>query len=678
MFKKLLVANRGEIACRIIATAKKLGIATVAIYSEVDVAAPHVKAADEALCVGPAIATDSYLSIDNVIAAAQRVGADAIHPGYGFLSENADFCRACQAHGIAFVGPPASAIEMMGSKSQAKNIMARAGVPLVPGYHGEDQSSNKLKQEADKIGYPVLIKAVAGGGGKGMRVVESTADFNQALISAKREAASSFGDDSVLLEKYLQHPRHIEIQVFCDQQGNAVYLFERDCSLQRRHQKIIEEAPAPGMSQALREAMGAVAVTAAQAIQYVGAGTIEFLLAAETESDSKEGDGNGGFYFMEMNTRLQVEHPITEMITGVDLVEWQLSIAAGSCLPRTQQSLQISGHAIEARIYAENPENNFFPDTGRLSVVREPKLNEHVRIDSGIEAGNDISVYYDPMLAKLIVWGENREQAMTRLSEALGNYYIGGINTNIEFLRHCVNHVAFVRGEFSTSFIDDYAEVIFAEQKIIRDDCKYENLAMIGLFFMLSAEQRSSADPWSCLAHWRLNTELRSLAPFNYAGESISLNVECCANNAWRFYIDEKAVVISGSFSQGHLVVNFSDYRVSAQVLSLDEFSYTLLRPNGAFDFDEKHHEPDRIKDCDNDSVDAAEVIAPMNGRVIEVCVKEGDTVNKGDELLVMEAMKMEHSLKSPRDGTVEALRCREDQLVKGGEKLVQIILASG
>jgi 3-methylcrotonyl-CoA carboxylase alpha subunit len=443
MFDKILIANRGEIACRVIKTARRMGVRTVAVYSDADRTALHVSMADEAIYIGAAPARESYLDIEKIIAAAIKTGAQAIHPGYGFLSENAGFCRRCAAENLVFIGPPTSAIEAMGSKSAAKQIMEKAGVPLVPGYHGDDQNPEIIRAAANKMGYPVLLKATAGGGGKGMRQVWSAEEFDSALEAAKREAMNGFGDDTMLVEKYLTQPRHIEIQVFCDSHGNAVYLFERDCSIQRRHQKVVEEAPAPGMSETLRAEMGSAAVRAAQAIDYVGAGTVEFLL-----------DVDGSFYFMEMNTSLQVEHPVTEMITGLDLVEWQLRVAAGDFLPLKQNELKINGHAIEVRIYAEDPDNEFLPQTGTLHFLETPEESAHVRIDTGVIEGDEVSVFYDPMIAKLIVWDSNRQQALRRLSTALKEYRLNGVTTNIDFLYTLTRHPAFCNADFDTGFIN--------------------------------------------------------------------------------------------------------------------------------------------------------------------------------------------------------------------------------
>lgn len=677
MFNKILIANRGEIACRIMATAKKMGVRSVAIYSEADVDSCHVKAADESVYIGPAPALESYLNIPNIIDAALRAGADAVHPGYGFLSENVDFCRACENAGLVFIGPPENAIEVMGSKSQAKTLMNQAGVPLVPGYHGDDQTLAVLQQEADKIGYPVLIKASAGGGGKGMRVVTSSTEFESALVSAKREAASSFANDEVLLEKYLQHPRHIEVQVFFDQQGNAVYLFERDCSTQRRHQKIIEEAPAPGISESLRKKMGVAAINAAKAIQYVGAGTIEFLVESDATGKHEH------FYFMEMNTRLQVEHPVTEMITGLDLVEWQINIATGENLPLTQDELKIKGHAIEVRVYAENPNDNFYPDTGKITALCEPHTHAKVRIDSGVENGSDVSVYYDPMLAKLIVWGDDRQQAIERLGEALSNYYMGGLETNIEFLRACIQHEAFRNGEISTHFIDDHGDAILANQKKERKKSKSENLALIGLTLILMSEKNTSHDPWSSLYSWRLNSSRRKLGVVNYEGESIPLSYQIINSSQRKSYCvyagDELGVEISGVYSDERLDATFSDYRVSIQIVchakeaSSDDKRYTLLRENGSYTFDEQPVKSKRDQQGDDAAICASEIVAPMNGHVIAVCVSEGERVNKGDELVIIEAMKMEHTIRASVDGKIEKVLCENDQIVKGGEQLIKM-----
>jgi 3-methylcrotonyl-CoA carboxylase alpha subunit len=487
MFGKILIANRGEIACRVIRTVRGLGIDTVAVYSDADRDALHVSMADEAVRIGEAAPRESYLRGDRIIEACKATGAQAVHPGYGFLSENAEFARLCQQNGIVFIGPPARAIEAMGSKSAAKSIMDRAGVPLVPGYHEEDQAPSRLSRAAKEIGFPVLLKAVAGGGGKGMRLVRQAAEFDEALAAARREAASSFGNDDMLVEKYLAQPRHVEVQVFCDRKGNAVYLFERDCSVQRRHQKVIEEAPAPGVTAELRRQMGEAAVRAAQAIEYEGAGTVEFLL-----------DEGGSFYFMEMNTRLQVEHPVTEMITGQDLVEWQLRVAAGEGLPLKQDELGIRGHAFEARIYAEDPDHDFLPATGILSYLQPPDENEHVRVDTGVLQGDEVSVYYDPMIAKLVVWDENRKRALSRLARALSEYRVSGLRTNISFLYNLATSKPFRDAELDTHFIEKHHDMLFHESEHDR----VQDLPLASLYLLLRLEQATraragSSDPWT-------------------------------------------------------------------------------------------------------------------------------------------------------------------------------------
>jgi 3-methylcrotonyl-CoA carboxylase alpha subunit len=493
MFQKILIANRGEIACRVIKTARRLGIATVAVYSEADADARHVRLADEAVLIGPAAPRESYLLIGRMIAAAQQTGAQAVHPGSGFLSENPDFAAACVANDIVFIGPPVEAIRAMGSKSTAKALMARAGLPLTPGYHGDRQEPAFLREQASQIGYPVLIKASAGGGGKGMRVVERAEDFEAALASCQREASSAFGDARVLVEKYLTQPRHIEIQIFGDTHGNTIHLFERDCSVQRRHQKVLEEAPAPGMTSERRAAMGKAAVEAAKAVGYVGAGTVEFIVTPE-----------GVFYFMEMNTRLQIEHPITEMITGLDLVEWQLQVASGEPLPLTQEQLQIHGHALEARIYAEDPAKGFLPSTGKLAHLALPEETLHVRVDTGVEEGDEISPFYDPMIAKLIVWDTNREQTLARMLQALAQYRIVGVANNVDFLSRLVASPAFARADLDTGLIEREREFLFATGSPIPRDV----FLVAALATLLREEARASSEasshsdpcsPW----HWR-------------------------------------------------------------------------------------------------------------------------------------------------------------------------------
>ena len=630
MFTKILIANRGEIACRIIQTAKKMGIKTVAVYSDADRNSLHVSQADEAIHIGPSPSTESYLVIEKIIQAALSSGAQAIHPGYGFLSENADFCRQCDANNLIFIGPPVEAILAMGSKSAAKNIMAKANVPLVPGYHGEDQSTAILPQSADEMGYPVLLKAAAGGGGKGMRAVYHTDEFDQALAAAKREAKNSFNDEIMLVEKYLQQPRHVEIQVFCDQHNNAVHLFERDCSLQRRHQKVIEEAPAPGMTEELRQRMGEAAIRAASAIDYQGAGTVEFLL-----------DSNGEFFFMEMNTRLQVEHPVTEMISGQDLVEWQLRVANGEPLPCTQDQLTLKGHAFEARIYAEDPEHDFLPSTGKLTVLQAPLETAHVRVDSGVIQGDEISVFYDPMITKLVVWDIDRERALQRLTQALSEYNIAGVTTNIPFLYNLASSQAFRRGDVNTGFIEEHEDEIFHRRQ---EDLDYA--APMAAQAILAARKESSQDlaeqsndpnsPWHLVNHWRVsdNSPQRT---------NITIGTE-----------------------QVEVITDSSALPANIKVVS-DENGFNLFTPNGVFHCAKT--QPDLGLDQEQDS--SGNLTAPMNGTVVTLLVDIGATVAKGETLLVMEAMKMEHTIAAPSDGKVSEFFYQPGELVDGGAELL-------
>ncbi|MGZ3237552.1 MAG: acetyl-CoA carboxylase biotin carboxylase subunit, partial [Burkholderiaceae bacterium] len=572
MFTKILIANRGEIACRVAATARRMGVKTVAVYSEADANAKHVAACDEAVFIGAAAVQESYLRIDKIIAAALATGAQAIHPGYGFLSENAAFANACAQAGLVFIGPPVAAIEAMGSKSAAKTLMEKAKVPLVPGYHGDNQDAAFLQQQADQIAYPVLLKANAGGGGKGMRVVEQSADFKAALASCKREAINSFGDDKVLIEKYLTQPRHIEIQVFADTEGNCVYLFERDCSVQRRHQKVLEEAPAPGMTLERRAAMGAAAVAAAQAVGYVGAGTVEFIA-----------NQDGSFYFMEMNTRLQVEHPVTEMITGLDLVEWQLRIASGEPLPLTQQALTINGHAIEARIYAENPEKGFLPSIGTLRYMRTPlaltfevghdavsKTPAAIRIDSGVREGDAISPFYDPMIAKLIVWGKDRDAALVRMAQALSEYQIVGLATNIAFLQRLITSKPFATADLDTGLIEKNQAILFPSPAAI----SIHVLALACVSLLLSEQEKlktgAANDPWASTSGWRMNSALqrplRFADSFSDALAPIDMTV-AYQNDGWKIVRDGVTFAVTECHSVAHdLTFNLGDDTVRGTV----------------------------------------------------------------------------------------------------------------
>lgn len=663
MFNKILIANRGEIACRIIKTAKKMGVLTVAVYSDADKDSLHVHMADEAIYIGASPSRESYLLGDKVIAAAIKTGAQAIHPGYGFLSENADFCRACAENDITFIGPPVGAIEAMGSKSAAKNIMEKAKVPLVPGYHGDDQSSTIIKKAADDMGYPVLLKATAGGGGKGMRQVWSEQEFEEGLAAAKREAMSSFGDDTMLVEKYLTQPRHVEIQVFCDNHQNAVYLFERDCSVQRRHQKVIEEAPAFGMSEELRAKMGESAIKSAQAIGYQGAGTVEFLL-----------DIDGSFYFMEMNTRLQVEHPVTEMISGQDLVEWQLRVAAGETLPKTQQELVLNGHAFEARIYAEDPDNDFLPATGKLSLLQTPIESKHVRIDTGVRQGDEVSVYYDPMIAKLIVWDESREKALKRLSKALSEYRINGVTTNIDFLYNLTTSKPFIEEDIDTSFIEKNNDLIFHDTKQILQN----ELPIAALYLVLSihktAQQNAQqsndpCSPWHNANAWRLNEAHTHKLILAHNNEEYNIEVEQKRQGTDAYYlisINGEQFDCQGSLNEELITVNINGHRSQATVSCTDS-NISLYRENGVFTF--THIKADCGQHENDDSHGG--LTAPMNGTMVSVLVKTGEHVSKDQPLLIMEAMKMEHTIKAPNDGTINEIFFEAGDMVDGGAELL-------
>ena len=658
MFKKLLIANRGEIACRIIRTARKLGVATVAVYSDADSNALHVQLADEAIHIGGPAARDSYLLGERILEAAHKTHADAIHPGYGFLSENATFARTCANEGITFVGPPAAAIEAMGSKSAAKTIMEKAGVPLVPGYHGDDQDPVILRAAADDMGYPVLLKATAGGGGKGMRQVWSGAEFDEALAAAQRESLASFGDDTMLVEKYLTKPRHVEVQVFCDNNGTGIYLAERDCSVQRRHQKVIEEAPAPGMTTELRQAMGETAVAAALAIDYRGAGTVEFLL-----------DEDGSFYFMEMNTRLQVEHPVTEMITGQDLVEWQLLVACGQALPLEQDQVVIHGHAFEARVYAEDPDNDFLPITGTLDYLQAPEENNHVRVDTGVRQGDEISVYYDPMIAKLIVWDESRGRALQRLATALADYRIGGTVTNLDFLYNLSTSRPFIDAELDTGFIERHRELIFHQ----RDQDLERELPLAALALMLWQRQQdpmpSVGDPWSPWREgnaWRLNEpHMHQLKLYCHQQDHL-VEIE----QKGSMYVARsggRETLLQGSLQGDTLHFEVEGHRARG-TLARTHDGFTLYLAEGACHFRALQADTGEATAGDTDSG----LLAPMNGTVVSLLVEPGANVQAGTPLLIMEAMKMEHTIKAPGDGVVASFYYQAGDLVDGGAELLK------
>ncbi|MEO3435367.1 acetyl/propionyl/methylcrotonyl-CoA carboxylase subunit alpha [Inquilinus sp. CAU 1745] len=667
MFSKILIANRGEIACRVIRTARRLGIRTVAVHSDADAAALHVAMADEAYAIGPAPAAESYLRGDLVLEAAKRAGAEAIHPGYGFLSENASFADACAEADIVFIGPPPDAIRAMGGKSEAKALMERAGVPLVPGYHGDDSSASLLAKEAERIGFPVLIKASAGGGGKGMRVVEDSGAFQSALDGARREAKAAFGDERVLIEKYLARPRHVEVQIFADRSGEAVYLFERDCSIQRRHQKVIEEAPAPDLPADLRAAMGEAAVAAAKAIGYEGAGTVEFLL-----------DEDRRFYFMEMNTRLQVEHPVTEFITGLDLVEWQLIVAAGGNLPLRQEELSIDGHAIEARIYAEDADRGFLPSTGTLRRLDFPQAGPHVRIDAGVRAGDTISVNYDPMIAKLIVWDRDRAAAVRRLEAALTEVRVAGVASNVDFLRRIATHPAFRGADLDTRFIDRHGDGL----KPSRSGADDAVLATAALFVLLdrksAAEKasRRSADPWSPWNRadgWRLNDEGRADITLRDEDGRHVVPVRYRRDGGYRLSLPRGEMPVEGALESDGALTAVLDGVRKRVVVDRSGDMLTLFMEGGACVL----HLVDAVQAADREGGEGR-LAAPMPGKIVAVLVAEGQAVRKGEALVVLEAMKMEHTVAAPADGTVARLPFGVGDQVEEGADLVGFEASEG
>ncbi|EYR83399.1 acetyl/propionyl/methylcrotonyl-CoA carboxylase subunit alpha [Shinella sp. 838] len=649
MFRKILIANRGEIACRVIGTARRMGVATVAVYSDADRQALHAAMADEAIRIGPAEAAGSYLNSAAIVAAAKASGAEAVHPGYGFLSENPDFVEAVEAAGLVFIGPSASAIRAMGLKDAAKALMEKAGVPVVPGYHGERQEADFLAGEAEAIGYPVLIKARAGGGGKGMRRVERPADFTAALESARREAESAFGDGRVLVEKYMAKPRHIEVQVFGDGHGNVVHLFERDCSLQRRHQKVIEEAPAPGMTAEMRVVMGEAAVRAAAAIGYSGAGTVEFI------ADVSEGLRQDRFYFMEMNTRLQVEHPVTEAITGLDLVEWQLRVAAGDPLPRRQDELVIDGWAFEARLYAENPARDFLPATGRLTVFDLPG---EARIDSGVRVGDIITPYYDPMIAKVITHGRNRREALARLEAALEACRVGGLTTNAGFLARLCRLPAFAAGDVDTGLIGRAGEGLLADPEAAEEVFALAALSALGFL-----DAPADPDPWSQVRGFRLWSEATRSVFLDHGGAEHALRITFRGVNRFRVEHAGFATEIGLLASDGRSVRADVDGRILSATVHRDGADTIVFLGGHAHAFsltEEAGHEGEAAAGGDRLS-------APMPGLVRIVSVAPGARVTRGDALVTMEAMKMELVLAAPRDGVVAVVPVAVgDQVAEG------------
>jgi 3-methylcrotonyl-CoA carboxylase alpha subunit len=668
MFNKILIANRGEIACRVAATARRMGVRTVAVYSDADANAKHVAACDEAVHIGGSAPKDSYLQWERILQAAKDTGAQAVHPGYGFLSENDAFADACAKAGLVFIGPPSSAILAMGLKAESKRLMEQAGVPLVPGYHGADQDPAMLQREADRIGYPVLIKASAGGGGKGMRAVDKSEDFAAALASCQREARNSFGSDAVLIEKYVQRPRHIEIQVFGDTHGNCVYLFERDCSVQRRHQKVLEEAPAPGMTPKLRAEMGAAAVAAAKAVNYVGAGTVEFIVEQPGGYEKPE---DMKFFFMEMNTRLQVEHPVTEAITGLDLVEWQLRVASGEPLPRKQEELAIQGHAIEARICAETPDNQFLPATGRLDVYRKPAHTAFergaVRVDDGVREGDAISPFYDSMVAKLIVHGATRAEALARMEAALAETRIVGLSTNVQFLRHVVGSASFAQAELDTALIPREAAALFDQDKVGRDLAVAAAVAQT----LLAERAGEGADPFSRTDGWRPFGLTVRRFDFEYRGEALQAALTYLHDGALQLAVGNNAPSLMAFTAQpsdsGSLMdLRFNGQRQTVQTWQNGELVHVFCDLGATV-----ITEIDALAHAGEVAAEGGRLTAPMPGKVVSFAVKAGDAVKKGQPLAVMEAMKMEHTIAAPADGTVaELLYAPGDQVAEGSELL--------
>jgi 3-methylcrotonyl-CoA carboxylase alpha subunit len=653
LFDKILIANRGEIACRVIKTCRRLAIRTVAVHSSIDAHALHVEMADEAYAIGGPRPADSYLKGAKIIEVARACGAQAIHPGYGFLSENEDFARAVEAAGLVFIGPTPEAIEKMGLKDRAKAIMEKAGVPVVPGYHGENQDDKLLAGKATMIGYPMLIKAVAGGGGKGMRLVTKESEFAEQLAAARREAKNAFGDEAVLLERFVQGPHHIEFQVFGDTHGNYVHLFERECSIQRRHQKVLEETPSPFLDDAMRDEMGRAAVAAARAIAYRGAGTIEFIAGADRK-----------FFFMEMNTRLQVEHPVTEMITGEDLVEWQLRVAAGEELPLRQNEIMTGGHSIEVRLCAEDPANGFLPQTGRIGVLRSPvnravpEGEEDVRLDSGVREGDEVSVFYDPMIAKLIVWGDDRAEAARRMQSALAETAILGVATNLAFLERVVSHPAYLAGDTDTGFIERHRASLLPSGK----DVPLE--ALVAAAARVFLDERDSAaslpaSPWNDTGGWRLNQPALRRMEFTGDGHVHAVDAVMHAGYADVTVAGRSHRVVLGPRDCDRLQIALDDETYFAEVVRLGAL-LSAVTPQGRYDLelvDPFHYEP-------ADAMPDARLTALMPGRVVKRMASAGDTVKKGQALMILEAMKMEHTIVSPRDGVIERAAFAENQLV--------------
>jgi 3-methylcrotonyl-CoA carboxylase alpha subunit len=662
MIKKILIANRGEIACRVIQSAKKMGIRTVAVFSDADALSKHVELANEAVHIGPSAVAESYLKGDKIIEAAQKTGAQAIHPGYGFLSENPNFVESVEQAGLIFVGPSSNAIKAMGLKDAAKALMEKAGVPVVPGYHGDSQDIDYLAGEAEKIGYPVLIKARAGGGGKGMRLVEKPEDFKTAFESAAREGLSSFGDPACLIEKYITQPRHIEIQVFGDSHGNVVHFFERDCSLQRRHQKVIEEAPAPGMPEKVRAAMGKAAVEAAKAISYEGAGTVEFIV------DGSNGLREDGFWFMEMNTRLQVEHPVSEAITGYDFVELQLRVACGEKLPMTQDDLAITGHSFEARVYAEDVPKGFLPATGTLQYLKFPKGSEFelgsVRIDSGVRGGDEISPWYDPMIAKVIVHGPTRSSALNMLSQALDDCHIVGSVTNLDFLSALANHKGFYNGDVDTGLIERDQDQLTVQLK-----APLKSVAMAALGGLGLLNEKISNEPWERLVGWCHWTDAKQYVVLEQEDTRLEVAVSVLGKGHFCVHIEDDTLNIKTKAQGDNRFKVFCDDVQSQLDVVVRANCVAVFGEEGTFSFDL----PNALASFENEQAGGDSIIAPMPGLVKVVMAKAGDTVKEGDPLFILEAMKMEHTLCAPRDGLISEVLAAQDAQVTDGMVLLSL-----
>ncbi len=657
MFRSILIANRGEIACRVIRTAQRLGLRTIAVYSDADARALHVELADQAVRIGPAAVRESYLNMAAIIDAARSTGAEAIHPGYGFLSENAEFAAACGAVGIAFIGPPAAAIRAMGSKITAKRLMEAAGVPVVRGYHGDDQDAVRLEAHAAHIGYPLLIKASAGGGGKGMRIVRERVEFRAALDAARREALKAFGDERMLLERYLTRPRHVEMQIFADTQGNCIHLHERDCSIQRRHQKIIEEAPAPGVSADLRERMGSAAVAAARAVGYQSAGTVEFIVTGDQ------------FYFMEMNTRLQVEHPVTEMITGLDLVEWQIRVATGAPLPCSQDEVPLQGHAIEARIYAEDPEREFLPSTGAIVHLRWPQPDRSIRVDSGIRQGDVVTVHYDPLLAKLIVHGQDRETAVRRLQRALSRCEVVGVTTNLTLLRSVSAHPQFESADIHTGFIDEHDADLFATGDA-RTGARLVALTAIGWALSRADSIDGTthpANPWDARDGWRLNGPPQLECRMRWHGKALAIGLTR-TTDGWKAQVGEESFTVAAQLvAPDRLAARVDGQAIDVRWLDLGtELSVIHASQVVTLRWDDPAVSSAR-------EAHAGGLVSPMPGQVLQVHVAPGERVRRGQPVMIIEAMKMEHTILAPADGVVEAVHFANGERVEEGVELLEL-----